>query len=201
MNSISDSDVLDSIDPKDLWLIDKFILAKRLGYVCGPAGCLPPKAARYVVRPCINIRMMSYGAEFIWLNTVDDIIPDGYFWCEIFEGRHRSFDYNWGQQTLAVEGFREDPDRLNRFSRWTKIDDQYQLPELIQEVAYRYEWINVETIGDKIIEVHFRYNDDFANHSATTIIPIWKEQYYPSSCGDRIGFILIHDEKNTNNNR
>jgi len=190
MNLISDSGVIDNIDDNDLWIIDKFILSKRLGYTCGPAGVLPKEEGRYIVRPCVNIRMMSAGAKFVYLDTVNDVIPDGFFWCEIFKGQHRSFDYNWGHQKLAAEGFRDDPERLDRFSCWCRIDYQFKLPPLIQEIADRYEWLNVETIGDKIIEIHFRYNDDFSNHDAHTIIPIWKEQFYHNPAGDRLGFLL-----------
>ena len=200
MNFILDCDTIDTIDPKDLWVTDKFILAKRLGYLCGPAGVVPTKEDQYIVRPCVNFRMLSRGAKFMWLDTTSDIIPDGFFWCEVFKGRHRSFDYNWGKQILAVEGFRTDFNRLDRFSRWTKISDIFKLPDFLQEIANRYEWFNVETISNNIIEAHFRYNDDFANHSATTIIPIWKEQFYASQEGDRLGFLLKYDEKNTSNN-
>jgi len=200
MDFLSDIDVLDKINVDDLWIIDKFILSKKLGYNCGPAGTLPPSPGKYIIRPIINLRMMSSGAKFIWLDK-EDIIPDGYFWCEIFQGRHKSFDYNWGKQCLAVEGFRNDPERLDRFNLWTKIEEEFILPDFLQEVANRYEWINIESIDDNIIEVHFRYNDDFANHSFNSIIPIWKDQFYDNSCGDRIGFLLKDHEKNTNNNR
>ena len=47
-----------------------------------------------------------------------------------------------------------------------------------------------------MIEVHFRYNDDFANHDATTIIPVWSDQFYPSVAGDRLGFLLKTVDKN-----
>ncbi len=150
MELVSDSDTLDKIEPADLWVLDKFILAKRLGYCCGPAGVMPEISGKYVVRPCINLRMMSRGASFMYLESDQDIIPDGYFWCEVFQGRHRSFDYHHGKQTLAVEGFRHDPDRLDRFSHWSKIDDVFPLPAILQQVADRYEWLNVETIGDNI---------------------------------------------------
>ena len=84
--------------------------------------------------------------------------------------------------------------RLDRFSRWTKITDNFKLPEILQEIADRYTWFNVEVIGDRVIEVHFRYNDDFANHNATTIIPVWKDEFYASAAGDRLGFILESKE-------
>jgi len=189
---VGDADVFDSIALEDLWCVDKLILAKKLGYVCGPAGIVPPHPGQYVVRPLMNLKMMSRGAKIQYLDS--DSIPDGYFWCEVFTGRHLSFDYHWGKQVLAVEGFRNDPLRLDRFSRWTKINDAFKLPEVLQEIADRYPWFNVEVIGDKVIEVHFRYNDDFANHDATTIIPVWKDEFYASASGDRLGFILESKE-------
>jgi len=134
---------------------------------------------------------MGVGATIKYLDS--DSIPDGYFWCEMFTGRHLSFDYHWGKQTLAVEGFRSDTNRLDRFSRWTRVVDMFVLPEVLQNVADRYAWFNVEVIGNKVIEVHFRYNDDFANHNANTIIPVWQEEFYPSPAGDRLGFILKYE--------
>jgi hypothetical protein len=58
---ISDCDVLDQIEPEDLWVIDKFILSKRLGYFCGPAGVAPGTAGKYIVRPF----MCSFGSYSI----------------------------------------------------------------------------------------------------------------------------------------
>ena len=185
---LGDIDVFDNIAIDDLWCIDKLILSKKLGYTCGPAGMIPSEPDQYVVRPIMNLRSMSIGATIQYLDS--DSISNGYFWCEMFTGRHLSFDYHWGKQTLAVEGFRTDPIRLDRFSHWTKVDDAFALPKILQTVADRYEWFNVEVIGHRVIEVHFRYNDDFANHTATTIIPVWKDEFYPSPAGDRLGFLL-----------
>lgn len=188
---IGDIDVFDRISLDDLWCVDKLILSKKLGYECGPAGIPPTAPGQYIVRPIVNLKMMGVGATIQYLDS--DSIPDGYFWCEMFTGRHLSFDYHWGKQTLAVEGFRNNTNRLDRFSCWTKIDKEFKLPEILQTVADRYAWLNVEVIGDKVIEVHFRYNDDFANHNANTIIPVWKDEFYPSSAGDRLGFMLKYE--------
>jgi len=188
---MDDKDFWFTTDADDLWLFDKLILARKLGYSCGPAGVAPPVDSLYIVRPCVNYRMMAHGASFMHLSpSSHDQVPIGYFWCEIFKGRHLSFDYNYGKQVLAVEGFRDDPTRLDRFSRWEKVEDKFTLPPIIDEIARRYEWMNVEVIGDKIIEAHLRYNDDFSNHSANVIIPVWKDRFYESNCGDRLGFIL-----------
>ena len=185
---LGDVDVWDAIALDDLWCLDKLILSKKLGYTCGPAGIAPATAGQYVVRPIMNLKMMGVGAKIQYLAS--DSIPDGYFWCELFTGRHLSFDYNWGKQILAVEGFRADPTRLDRFSRWTKTNEDFKLPEILQTVADKYKWFNAEVIGNKVVEVHFRYNDDFANHDADTIIPVWKDKFYSSPAGDRIGFML-----------
>jgi len=133
--------------------------------------------------------MMGRGSSILTIPANADIIPDGYFWCEVFNGRHITIDYNYGVQTLAVEGFK-DSTRTDRFSSWKRIEYSYELPPLLQPIALKYEWLNIEIIDDKIIEVHLRYNDDFANHTSQEIIPIWRENYYHSPCGDRIGFLL-----------
>jgi hypothetical protein len=189
---MNDVDVWEFIEPDDLWIYDKLILARKFGYRCGPAGTSPRSPGEYIVRPCVNFMMMGHGAKvekiLQYRNGFDT--PPGYFWCERFYGRHLSFDFHHGKQVLAVEGFREDPNRLDRFSKWQKCEDVLTLPNFLVTITKKYEWLNVECIGDKIIEVHLRYNDDFKGHSAKTIIPIWKDNFYRSECGDRIGFIL-----------
>jgi hypothetical protein len=68
---------------------------------------------------------------------------------------------------------------------------------MLHDLKYYQEWINVEYIGDRAIEVHLRYNDDFANHDADEIIPVWRGDsmitpegwaWYHSPAGDRLGF-------------
>jgi hypothetical protein len=194
---MNDSDVWKFVDADDLWIFDKLILSKKLGYDCGPAGVLPKREGRYIVRPCVNYRMMGVGAKFMHLNTNDDIIPDGHFWCEIFEGPHLSFDYHYGQQVLAVQGFRED-ENLSRFLFWKRVQQKFNIPPLFQSIAQKYEWLNIEVIGDKVIEVHLRENDDFKGHDGNIVVPIWTndvidvtKQIHCEPCRDRIGFYVI----------
>lgn len=186
---MDDCDVWKFISDEDLWIYDKLILSKRLGYHCGPAGVAPEKSGDYVVRPISNYRMMGRGSGVMHIDAGEDIIPDGYFWCEVFTGRHLTFDYHRGVQHLAVEGFK-DSARTDRFSSWKKTNDVFDLPPMLLTIAVKYEWMNIEVIDNKIVEVHLRYNDDFAGHNSDVIIPIWKENFYDSPCGDRIGFLL-----------
>ena len=198
MQFISDRDVWHEC-PKDfLWVYDKLIVAQKQDILSAPAGIPVPKSGWYIVRPITNIRMMSRGAKKQFLEKGDaDSVPDGFFWSEILEGRHISVDFHWGQQYLAVEGFRENAERLDRFSRWSKISDQFRMPDILSDLWRLTPWINVEYIGNKIIEVHLRYNDDFANHTSDEIIPVWKDQeikqpmgwsWYASAAEDRLGF-------------
>ena len=198
MQFISDCDVYDSCPPQWLWIYDKLIVARRQGISAAPAGISVPAAGEYIVRPITNIRMMGRGAQRLWLEPGDDhSVPDGYFWSEILTGPHLSVDYHWGQQGLTVQGFRDNSLRLDRFSRWCRVDLDRPLPAMLHDLKYYQQWINVEYIGDRVIEVHLRYNDDFANHDADEIVPVWRDQpisqpqdytWYPCAAGDRLGF-------------
>lgn len=186
---MNDCDVWKFIRDEDLWIYDKLVLAKRLGYLCGPAGVAPDQSNTYIVRPISNYRMMGRGSSFMHIESQQDIIPDGYFWCEVFTGRHLTFDYHFGTQTLAVEGFKNG-NRTDRFVSWKKVTDIFELPDLLKPIAEKYEWMNIEVIDNKIVEVHLRCNDDFLGHDSDEIFPIWKEDFFSSPCGDRLGFYL-----------
>ena len=180
-----------------LWIYDKLILARKLGYLAAPAGLPVPKPDWYIIRHVTNWRGMSLGAKKVWLTSEDsDLVPDGYFWSECFEGRHTSVDFHHGIPKLAVEGFRNS-DRLDRFSRWERINEQYSFPKVLGELWRLTPWINVEYVDGKIIEVHLRWNSNFKNHNSDVIYPVWKEDtqpqpentvWYPSPGGDRLGF-------------
>jgi hypothetical protein len=198
MQFIGDADVWSQCPTEYLWIYDKLIVARKQGILAAPAGISVPTPATYIVRPITNIRMMSRGASKQWLIPEDtDLVPDGYFWTECLEGRHISVDFHYGIQELTVEGFRDDPDRLDRFSCWQRIDESYKFPLILGELWRLTPWVNVEYIGDKIIEVHLRWNDDFANHNSDVIYPVWCDDpmpqppnttWYPSTAGDRLGF-------------
>ena len=195
---VSDRDVYDQCPADWLWIFDKLIIARKQGVLAAPAGIPVPQSAEYIVRPITNIRMMGRGAQRLWIQAGDDEpVPDGFFWSEVLEGPHVSVDYHWGEQALTVQGFRDDPARLDRFSRWDRIEADLSLPDMLHGLEDHAEWINVEYIGDTVIEVHLRYNDDFANHDADEIWPVWTEssrekpagcEWYASPTGDRLGF-------------
>lgn len=159
-------------DPDDLWVCDKLILSRKLGYKCGPAGIDVPEPGWYIVRPCVNALGLGLGArkKYIVEETMD--LDYGSFWCEWFEGRHLSVDYKYGKQILCVEGFKS-KNTFTKWDKWVKTDDQIPLPKILNTLADRYIYINCEFIGNKLIEVHFRYNPDFED-DISEFIPVWE---------------------------
>ncbi len=197
MDLIGDRDVWPTLEWKYLWVYDKLILSKKLGYTCGPAGISVPESAEYVVRPITNLESMSVGARLQWLEPKDNIEP-GYFWCEKFTGEYITVDYNYGEQSTTVKGYPR-KGRLDRFDKWEIIDRQIPFPKKLDDLHEK-EWVNIEMIGGNIIEVHFRYNDDFRNHNGKVIYPVWKDEelpqpegsmWYDSPCKDRLGHWVI----------
>ena len=163
-----------SIDPDDIWVMDKLILSRKLGYVCGPVGLDVPIPGYYIVRPCVNMLGLGLGTRRVWIEKETMHLPLGYFWCEFFEGRHLSVDYNYGLQRLCVEGFKP-LDTFTKWSEWKRTTDYVTRPNILLDLLKRYEWINCEFIGGNLIEVHLRHNEDFdggINH----FIPVWEGQ-------------------------
>lgn len=191
-----DEQVWPLVHDSHLWVFDKLILSRRLGHLCGPACVSVPKPDFYVVRPCVNLSGMGTGAEVQWIEDSTDHLPAGYFWQEVFHGRHLSVDYHNGVQVRCTEGFKVEGS-LSKFSRWVVTDDRPQIPDFIGDLSLQYEKVNVEMIGDNIIEVHLRGNPDFED-GAVECVPVWKGewvdlsdlgyQYVEDAAADRVGF-------------
>ena len=178
--------------PEDLWVLDKLLLSRRLGYVSGPVGIDVPRPVHYIVRPCVNALGMGLETSKVFIIDNTDHLPVGNFWCEVFRGRHLSVDFNYGKQVLCCEGYRDSDEPYWRWSRWQRTNDVVQLPDFIQDIADRYEWFNVESIGSNIIEVHFRANPDFwipGLENIQEVIPIWHDE----EIKPREGYMVVDD--------
>lgn len=175
MNSVGPEDLAwTNVDPDDIWVMDKLILSRKMNYRCGPAGLDVTRPGVYVVRPCVNMLGLGLGTSKEYLEKDTTHLPLGSFWCEWFEGRHLSIDYHYGKQVLAVEGYKSDH-TFTKWDSWVKVADRIRLPHILDSLASRYEWINCEYIGNKLIEVHLRHNEDFAG-GIKEFIPVWEGQ-------------------------
>ena len=186
--------------PNLRWTFNKLELSLRLGYDCGPSGTNVSNTGEYCVRPIYNLGGMGVGASFVFFNNnTDTIIPAGYFWCERFYGNHLSIDFikknkKW-TPIFACQGFREDDDPLYQFNRWKKIQiPNIKLPDFIEEIDSKE--LNIEFIGNKIIEIHLRHGSDFPEN-ATEIIPVWENKKYHQSYKD---WQYIENKDNSDNN-
>lgn len=162
------------IHPHDLWVYNKLILSRILGYTCGPSGTNVPKPDFYIVRPCMNLLGMGRLSRIEYIEKSTDDYHPSEFWCEVFKGDHISVDYENQKQKLTVLGTRDSKSPLYKWKKWEKIDKKIEFPDILKNLYGHYQWINCEFIGNKLIEVHFRRNPDF-RHENTEVIPIWDD--------------------------
>lgn len=202
---LTDLEAWDIVDPEDAWVFDKLLLSKRLGYPCGPKGTEVPKKDKYVVRPCVNLLGMGRSAEILTLEgNTEYLIDDGFFWQKKFNGRHLSFDYVDGIQVLCVEGHKVNKNNLRTWARWEKTKHRFKLPPFLLMLAVKYRYLNIETIGGKIIEVHLRLNPDFQNHDSDYVIPVYdneiimpseEQEFIMNLDEERLGFYIQRSKK------
>ena len=171
---MTEEQVWKSIHPDDIWAMDKLIVSRKMGYICGPVGTSVPAPDYYIVRPCVNALGLGLGTQKIYIEDNTDHLPTGHFWCEIFEGEHYSVDYNLSIQRLCVQGIKT-TDTFVKWDEWRRIQHSIPLPKILLDIVAtsRYPWVNCEYIVDKLVEIHFRPNMDFIggiNH----FIPVWE---------------------------
>lgn len=161
---------------RHIWF-NKLYIAESLGYVCGPCGVAPSERGKYVVRPIYNLSGMGLGASVKTIEAGDySQVPPGYFWCEYFTGAHYSATYKfvrdpsarWELQSCWVGSKHET--ELYKFTKWTRSDYAPTVPYMFNAL-YDVEYINVEFIGDNVIEVHLRKSPD---PDYDELIPAWK---------------------------
>jgi len=163
------------IHPLDLWVYNKLLLSRVLGYTCGPTGTTVPKPDFYIVRPSFNLLGMGRFARKEWIECNTDAYHPAEFWCEIFEGEHLSVDFHHQESKLVVLGTKDSSDPYYKWQKWEKIDRKVDFPEILSDLNGDYDWINCEFIGNRLIEVQFRQNSDF-RYDNSVAIPVWDDK-------------------------
>lgn len=118
---------------------------------------------------------MSRGAFIKKAKKSEYVAHPGFFWCEYFEGEHYSVDFRndrknkrWVQD-ITVIGIKKD---LYKFIAWKKIGKKFTIPW--SEGFNNVDYINIEYIGDRPIEMHLRRNYDFVGHNYTELKVVWE---------------------------
>ncbi len=195
-----DLDVWGSIPKKYLWAVDKLILSKQLGYVCGPKGVAIPQAGEYIIRPCVNFLGMGRGVFSVKAHRSEVLdIPDGFFWCEKFTGEHLSIDFKKGKQFLTILGVPRIEDSIKygfaMWKVWKKVRRKIRMPKGVAEIIKTCPYVNVECVGGKVIEVHFRLNPDFKETTSEYLKPVYYSDVLKLKSGEK--FILAVDRIST----
>ena len=121
-------------------------------------------------------------------------VPESHFWCEYFEGAHYSVDYIYGDQCLEHTFVGEKYDDVH-FKSWKRARIELPLPEIMRDLE-RLEQLNCEYIGDKLIEVNLRWNEDGWDEETEELRPIWTGMVLEHP-GEGWKFIQNEDETDT----
>lgn len=176
-------------------LFNKLHVAESLGYRCGPGGVPPSVSDYYCVRPIYNIGGMGVGARKQWIDS-DDItgVEPGYFWCEWFDGDQYSVTYELDEpftynQRSCFKGDR-DTDNLYKFKKWSRSSVQIPLPFRLEDelMLTGVPVLNVEYIGDKVIEVHLR---DTPDPDYDELVPVWSDDQQVVDILSKMGYTFI----------
>ncbi len=181
---------------------NKLYVAETFGYRCGPGGVPPTVSGYYCVRPIYNLDGMSVGARKQWIEAGDRTgVEPGYFWCEWFDGEQYSTTYShdgmFSYNQKSCFKAERDVDRLFRFKRWTRESINMPMPfRLEDELMFsQVGEVNVETIGDKVIEVHFR---DTPDPEYDELIPVWSDEQQVVDIYRKLGYTFIEAPDNSN---
>jgi hypothetical protein len=128
--------VWQTVNPDDIWVMDKLILSRKLGYNCGPVGQDVTNPGWYIVRPCVNMIGLGLGTQKVWLDETTMHLPIGHFWCEWFDGDHLSIDYYNKNQMLCVVG--EKPDTtFTKWTRWRREEIRKPFPKVLEQLVHQ----------------------------------------------------------------
>jgi hypothetical protein len=177
-------------------------LAELLGYDCGPGGVPPKASGYYCVRPIYNLDGMGVGARKQWIEAEDRTsVEPGYFWCEWFDGDQYSITYDsedlYGYLQKSCFKAERNVDQLFRFKCWTRSDKQIPMSLRIEDelMFSGANIVNIEMIGDKVIELHFR---DTPDPDYDELIPVWSDDQQIVDIYTKIGYTYIEAPDNSN---
>jgi hypothetical protein len=145
---------------------------------------------------------MGVGARKQWIEAGDRAsVEPGYFWCEWFDGDQYSITYEAAdmfeyRQKSCFQAER-DVDRLFRFKKWTRSSKTFRLPFILEEelAMSGVPITNIEVIGDKVIEVHFR---DTPDPDYEELIPVWSDEQQVVDIYTKMGYSFIESPDNSN---
>jgi hypothetical protein len=154
--------------PAQRWVYDKLAVALSQNLDAGPHGTAPPRFPVFS-KPMINLRGMGIGSRVLRSQAdYERHYTAGHFWMTLLDGRHVSTD------AAVVDGapcwwrhVTGKPAGEGTFDYWTVHAEPDAAIEahcgawIEQHLAGYTGMLNLETIGDTIIEAHLRFADQW----------------------------------------
>ena len=141
-----------------IW-INKLHVAQVQDLECAPHGIYPTKFP-VISRPTYNMDGMGAGAE-IWRGPEDVVYRAGHFWTEVLEGDHTSWDIMLERgeitESYIAQGHHITISQFSHWNIWHAMPAIHVKGFIARHFNERSGKINIECIGDKIIEIHFRW--------------------------------------------
>jgi len=160
---------------------NKLNVAESQGLLCGPHGIYPTQFP-VISRPTYNMDGMGAGAE-IWRGPQDVIYRPGHFWSEVIEGDHVSWDLKVESgeimESYAALGHKTSVSHFTHWEIWRASSPAIHCKSFIERNFHgKSGKFNLECIGDKIIEVHFRWCPEW-EHWYDMVpfysVPLWQD--------------------------
>ena len=143
---------------------NKMTIAKFQGLECNPFP-VEPKSFPIISKPIINLMGMGLKAKKV-INKKQFLLESfsGNFWCEFIKGEHHSWDLivRKGKILYYTCFFGKKSKHFGLFKYWQQIEKKLYLNiELIigKFLSDFTGSVNMETLDDKVIEVHLRMGD------------------------------------------
>src|SRR4051794_31493859 len=154
--------------PRHRWVYDKVAVALSQGLCAAPHGVEPANFPVFS-KPITNLKGMGVGSRV--LHSADDYVTHyapGHMWMTLLEGRHVSSDVavvdgraTWWRHATGKPGAE------GTFDHWTihaAADPAIEARAgdwIARHLAGYTGMLNLETIGERIIEVHLRFADQW----------------------------------------
>jgi hypothetical protein len=154
-----------SLYPKYNFLYNKMFICNHENIKYAPMPITPDKFP-IVIKPIINL--LGMGNNAIKINNIHDFAThynNSHFWCEYLEGKHLSWDLVIRDgQIKVIFCFIGHKNNFGCFNYWRSYKKTPKLPNGIIKLVDKYlsnytGFLNIETINNKIIEVHLRMGD------------------------------------------
>lgn len=152
--------------PKLNYVYNKMFICEFQNLAYAPMPILPNKYP-VIIKPIINL--MGMGINSVKVNSDKEFMKyynNNHFWCEFLQGDHNSWDFviTKGKiQYICCFNGCIDNNKFGTFKYWSLLKN-FKLPKILNKFIFKNfksftGCINIETIGDKMIECHLRMGD------------------------------------------